>query len=141
MELFIRIVDGQPIEHPILGDNFRQAFPDIDTENLPPNFAKFVRVDVPDMGPYEIHEGSQYGWKDGVITDIHQIREMTEEEKIEKQNKIKLEWLNSNGFKSWIFNEEICEYQPPVPKPNDGNLYYWNERDVKWEIFDPEKKD
>ena len=31
MELYIRIVDGKPFEHPILGDNFRSVFPDIDT--------------------------------------------------------------------------------------------------------------
>ena len=30
MRLFIQIRDGQPFEHPIIEDNFREAFPDID---------------------------------------------------------------------------------------------------------------
>ena len=41
MELFIRIKDGEPFEHPIFGDNFRAAFPDIDSDNLPPDFVRF----------------------------------------------------------------------------------------------------
>ena len=41
MELFIQIRNGQPFEHPIFGDNFRQAFPDVDVDNLPPEFARF----------------------------------------------------------------------------------------------------
>jgi hypothetical protein len=44
MELYIQIRNGQPFEHPILGDNFRQAFPKIDVSNLPPEFAKFERI-------------------------------------------------------------------------------------------------
>ena len=56
MELFIRIVDGAPFEHPIMGDNFREAFPHIDTENLPPEFARFVRVAMPTIGVYEVYE-------------------------------------------------------------------------------------
>ena len=44
MNLFIRIVDGQPFEHPIFEDNFKQAFPDVDLNNLPSEFLKFVRV-------------------------------------------------------------------------------------------------
>ena len=44
MELFIQIRDGLPFGHPIYGDNFRQAFPDVDLENLPPEFARFERI-------------------------------------------------------------------------------------------------
>ena len=42
MKLFIRIKDGQPFEHPIMEDNFRQAFPHIDTENLPAEFMNYI---------------------------------------------------------------------------------------------------
>ena len=44
MELFIRVKDGQAFEHPILGDNFRQAFPNINVNNLPSEFARFERI-------------------------------------------------------------------------------------------------
>ena len=46
MELFIQIDEnGQAKEHPIMGDNFRQAFPDID-------FSKSIMVGnrLSDMG-------------------------------------------------------------------------------------------
>jgi hypothetical protein len=44
MELFIRIKNGVPVGHPILAENLRQCFPEIDTSNLPPEFARFERV-------------------------------------------------------------------------------------------------
>ena len=47
MELFIRIDEnGQAVDHPIMGDNFRQAFPDIDVNNLPSNFARFFKSET-----------------------------------------------------------------------------------------------
>ena len=57
MELYIQIRNGQPFEHPIFGDNFRQAFPGIDVDNLPPEFAVFQRVPQNVMpGPFEVAE-------------------------------------------------------------------------------------
>jgi len=82
MELYIRIKDGQPFEHPILGDNFREAFPDIDTNNLPPEFARFTRIEVPTIDVYEVYEGVEYQLQeDGSYMDVHTIRDMTVEEK------------------------------------------------------------
>jgi hypothetical protein len=141
MELFIRIVNGKPFEHPILSDNFKQAFPNIDTDNLPSEFAKFVKSDPPKVGVYEVLEETYYDWKDNYVTEIHKIRDMTEEEKKQKQNAIKKQWEISKGFKSWIFNEEECIFEPPIKKPTDEKLYFWNEKKVNWEIFDPEKKE
>jgi hypothetical protein len=82
MELFIRIKDGEPFEHPIFGANFRQAFPHVDTENLPPEFARFVRVPPPRPVGYQKIE-LQYGWADGAITDVWVFVEMTPEERAE----------------------------------------------------------
>ena len=81
LELYIQIRDGQPHEHPIFADNFRAAFPDVDTENLPNTFAKFVRVDQPAIGDYEVYEGVTYQWVDGVVKDVHSVRPMTDEER------------------------------------------------------------
>lgn len=80
-DLYIQIRDGQPHEHPIFADNFREAFPDVDTENLPDTFAKFIRVDTPLLDTYEVYEGVTYGWVDGVVKDVHHVRSMTEEER------------------------------------------------------------
>jgi len=84
LELYIQIRDGQPFEHPIFADNFREAFPDVDTENLPDTFAKFIRVDQPAIGTYEVYEGVTYQWFDDVVKDVHSVRPMTEEERAEK---------------------------------------------------------
>lgn len=75
MKLYIRIVDGQPFEHPILEDNFRQAFPFIDVDNLPPEFARFERVPRPpaDDGYYIVEETCTYQWVDGIVKDVWQL--------------------------------------------------------------------
>lgn len=131
MELFIQVRNGMPFEHPIFGDNFRQAFPNIDTDNLPESFAKFVRVSKPEIGVYEIYEGVTYEWLDGVVTDVHHVRSMTTEEIATKQKQVKEAW-GQNGYPSWVFDEEICAFKAPIPYPTDGNLYRWDEPTVSW---------
>ena len=81
MELYIRLVDGQPVDHPILGDNFRQAFPDVDTSNLPAEFAEFERVQ-PNPSKYEVIAGSTYQFVGSVVKDVWEYRPMTDEERV-----------------------------------------------------------
>jgi len=131
MDLYIRIIDGKPFEHPILGDNFRQAFPDIDTDNLPANFARFTRVPEPDLGVYEVCEGCTYEWDGDTVTDVHHVRNMTAEEKTAKQDTAKANWLE-HGYASWSFNEDTCRFDPPTPYPTDGNPYRWDEETTAW---------
>tara|TARA_R110002096_G_scaffold144369_2_gene301210 strand:- start:237 stop:653 length:417 start_codon:yes stop_codon:yes gene_type:complete len=133
MELYIQIKDGQPFEHPILGDNFREAFPDVDTNNLPPEFASFTRIETPLAGAYEVYEGVEYQLQeDGSYKDVHTIRDMTAEEKTAKQDAVKADW-EANGFASWTFNEGTCSFDPPAPYPDDGKAYIWNEDITSWE--------
>ena len=131
MELYIRIKDGQPFEHPILGDNFRQAFPDIDTNNLPSTFARFTRLPEPALGVYEVCDGCTYEWEGDKITDVHHVRNMTTAEKTAKQDATKARWLG-NGYASWVFNEDTCSFDPPTPYPTDGNVYQWDEETTAW---------
>lgn len=138
MRFFIRLENGQLIDHPIIEENMIQAFPEVDLDNLPENFAEFVRVDVPAIGTYEIYEGSSYQWVDGVVKDVHTIRPMTEKEKIEKQNLVKQRW-SADGFASWVFNEDTCSFAPPIAHPQDGKPYRWNEDVVNWVEVIPEQ--
>lgn len=39
-------------------------------------------------------------------------------------------------FESWILNEDTCNYDPPIPYPNDGKYYWWNEEEKKWNIHE-----
>jgi hypothetical protein len=33
---------------------------------------------------------------------------------------------------SFVLNEQTCLWEPPVPMPNDGKYYYWDEPTVSW---------
>ena len=35
-------------------------------------------------------------------------------------------------FESWTLNEETCLWDSPVPYPNDGNKYMWDETQTNW---------
>ena len=132
MNLYIQLHNGEPVNHPIMEDNLRQAFPEMDLNNLPETFARFERVVPTMLGIYEVGEGSTYEWADGVVKDVHHVRAMTLEEKTAKQDVTKAEWQQSNGFASWTFNEELCRFDPPVPYPSDGKVYVWNEPATSW---------
>jgi hypothetical protein len=131
MELFIQIRNGHPFEHPILGGNFREAFPLIDVNNLPPNFSRFERIAPPTLGVYEACE-TNYEWVEGVVKDVHRVRPMTTEEKTAKQQATKDEWAQGPNFSSWSFDEATCSYLSPVPYPDDGKFYRWDEPTVSW---------
>jgi len=35
-------------------------------------------------------------------------------------------------FPSWTLNEDSCLWQSPIPYPNDGKMYQWNEEIGNW---------
>ena len=135
MNLYIQLENGKPVNHPIVEENLRQAFPEMDLNNLPDTFARFERVVPTMLGIYEVSEGSTYEWADGVVKDVHHRRAMTEEERTAKQDVTKAEWQQNNGFASWIFNEETCRFEAPVPYPEDGKFYVWDEPTLSWVEF------
>ena len=131
MRLFIRIVDGAPFEHPIFESNFVEAFPNVDMNNLPSDFAEFVRLEPPELGPYEVHESTSYVLDGSVYKDSHNVRNMTASEMEEKKEQVRQLWA-VNGFSSWVFNEQTCSFEAPVPYPDDGNKYRWDEGTQSW---------
>lgn len=46
-------------------------------------------------------------------------------------------------FDSWVLNEDSCQWEPPVPYPDDGLLYQWDESTASWVevVFGPEAED
>ena len=36
-------------------------------------------------------------------------------------------------FPSWTLNEDSCLWDSPVPYPNDGKMYRWNEDILNWQ--------
>jgi len=138
IELYIQIRNGQPFEHPIFGENFRQAFPHIDVNNLPPEFAKFERVERPILGVYQamIQDEPTYELVDGIWKDVWHVRDMTAEEITAKQQIAKDDWdalPNRDNFAAWTFDESTLTYIPPTPRPEgdvawDGTTNTWKER-------------
>jgi hypothetical protein len=39
-------------------------------------------------------------------------------------------------FNSWILNEDTCQWEAPVVKPNDDNRYTWNETNQTWDLLE-----
>jgi hypothetical protein len=37
-------------------------------------------------------------------------------------------------YDSWIINEDTCLWESPIPYPNDGNMYEWNEETLSWDL-------
>ena len=35
-------------------------------------------------------------------------------------------------YPSWLLNTNTCRWEPPIPYPNDGNLYTWDEATQSW---------
>lgn len=39
-------------------------------------------------------------------------------------------------FTSWTLNESTCLWEAPVPYPNDGEVYRWDEDTLSWQQID-----
>ena len=87
LDLYIRLDENNnPIDHPIFADNIKQVWPDFDFENLPPGWAKFIRTrayptDVHFHDEFKAISEPTYKWVDGVVKEVFEIRDMTDEEK------------------------------------------------------------
>jgi hypothetical protein len=44
-------------------------------------------------------------------------------------------FISKKLYNSWILNEQTCRWEAPVIKPNDGNMYKWNEQIQNWELI------
>jgi hypothetical protein len=38
-------------------------------------------------------------------------------------------------YNSWVLNEDTCNWEAPITKPQDGNMYRWNESVINWELL------
>ena len=35
-------------------------------------------------------------------------------------------------FPSWLLNNDTCQWYSPVPRPDDGKMYAWDEESLMW---------
>jgi hypothetical protein len=45
-------------------------------------------------------------------------------------------FISAKPFNSWILNEDTCLWNAPVARPNDENIYTWNESTLTWDIVE-----
>lgn len=43
-------------------------------------------------------------------------------------------FIHPQPYPSWLLNNETAEWEAPIPMPNDGQLYCWNEANQNWEV-------
>ena len=138
MKLYIQVENGNTVNHPALEENLFQAFGEI-----PDNWKPFIRVSSPTLGIYEVLESQNptYEFVDGVWTDVWHKRNMTQEEKTQKQDAVKDIWNNRpnrENFAAWTFDEDTCSFVAPTPKPTDGKEYFWDGTTNSWrEVIQP----
>jgi hypothetical protein len=131
MNLYIRVENGMPINHPATEQNLINAFGAVPSEWEP-----FVRVEQPIALIYQVfdQETPTYEKVGNTWTDVWHLRDMTAEEKLAKQQVVKDKWAarpNLLNWSAWTFNEDTCEYEPPIPRPADG-FYFWSGSTNNW---------
>lgn len=150
-KLYIKVdEDNNYIGHPHFSSNLHQLYPNHDFSTSPPDgWMEFERVSPPILDVYETfdnsigedisgaftHNGLEYAIVDGKYKDVWHFRAMTAEEKAAKIQRCHDEWNEAYpDITSWVFNEEVCEYEPPVAYPDDGRDYSWDESSTNWVV-------
>jgi hypothetical protein len=44
-------------------------------------------------------------------------------------------FIPKKPYNSWILNEQTCNWEAPVAKPDDNNIYTWNESTKTWDLI------
>jgi hypothetical protein len=47
-------------------------------------------------------------------------------------------FIPKKPYNSWILNEQTCNWESPIPMPNDASInkrYQWNEQIQNWEVI------
>jgi len=45
-------------------------------------------------------------------------------------------FYKSQPYPSWTLNEDTCLWEAPVEKPDNDNLYTWNEETQTWDLIE-----
>ena len=52
-----------------------------------------------------------------------------------KYDRIRDAFIPPQPYPSWVLNEQICLWDAPVPYPDDGNSYVWDDVNQNWNII------
>jgi hypothetical protein len=51
-------------------------------------------------------------------------------------NEKKSAFIPPQPFNSWILNDGSLLWEAPIPKPEDGKTYFWDEESTSWTLLD-----
>lgn len=137
MNFYIKIEDGHPVSHPVSEENLKMFFPNLDPNNPPEGFERFVREPMPKPDGYQIYENTSYEisnyytdkYNTRTWVDVHHMRDMTDEEKQFVIDEFKR--LNPQ-IDDWVYDEGNKVLMPPIPRPDDGKDYIWFKNGGEW---------
>lgn len=133
--LYIQVKNGMPYQHPVTESNLRMLYPDLDPDMPPEGFEKFIRNPTPEVGPFDVYEGTEYLKIDGIYQDHHKITSMTS---AQKQEKIRVMRETFPFANTWSLNETTGVWTPPKPAPNvDGRNFIWSDQQMDWIEINP----
>jgi hypothetical protein len=139
MNLYIKTENGVTKNHPAFEDNLIQAFGEI-----PAHWEPFIRVERPTPGIYQVLESQEavYAKVDGVWTDVWTVRDLTAEEKTNKQRKVVIDFKTreqAENWSAWTLDEATNTMVPPIPRPepdqaklNAKIFTFWCGADANW---------
>jgi hypothetical protein len=41
-------------------------------------------------------------------------------------------FIPNKPYNSWSLNETTCQWEPPVPIPNQESMFIWDEENIRW---------
>jgi hypothetical protein len=44
-------------------------------------------------------------------------------------------FISPKPFPSWVLNQSTCSWEAPIPYPEDGKYYVWDENTLSWVEF------
>jgi len=87
MKQYIKYINNNFIDHPVLEDNLLQVYPDF-TETNNYGYILFNRVDIPKIADFEVLESEHYIYDSGTAKNEFNIRPMTQQEAINKKQQL-----------------------------------------------------
>lgn len=45
-------------------------------------------------------------------------------------------FIPKKPYASWVLNEDTCKWEAPIAKPDDNNIYNWNEENKTWDLLE-----
>ena len=45
-------------------------------------------------------------------------------------------FYGTQPYPSWVLNEDTCQWESPVPYPDDDKIYTWNEENQDWDLIE-----